>query len=393
MNSTAPSVVAGSVSAGAAASRAVGLDIYRSLAILCVLFCHLIQTEMAPGVAQGRWVDCLAVYGVELFFVLSGFLIGSILLRDLEKKGGNRATLWHFWVRRWLRTLPNFYCYLALNLLLQRKLLLGALTKLSYFVFLQNFAWPMPPLFVVSWSLSVEEWFYLLFPLVLFGAAWSFPPSRRAAGLAIATFLGLGLAARLFLLQGLDPLLGAGRMIVVYRLDAIGLGVLLAWLRRYHLPTWQRLRSAAVAGAGALLVVGMVVTICEFQERRFVAGRDGWSHTIALLLVDLSCALLLPWFSALVRVPRWLAGPADCISRLSYSLYLSNTTAMILLGGLRAKIGLGQWPGWLDALLVTVATFGLALLTYHFIEQYFLRLRDQYFGAEPPPRFVPSAKD
>src|ERR1039458_8648984 len=86
--------------------RNFGLDALRAAAIMMVLLCHMTGA-----------LKFLGIYGVELFFVLSGFLIGDILIRSAARKGRFEfKDLTEFWTRRWFRTLPNYYWFLALYL-------------------------------------------------------------------------------------------------------------------------------------------------------------------------------------------------------------------------------------------------------------------------------------
>lgn len=154
--------------------RNFGLDLLRCIAIVLVIIqhCrHLLpnKTHKAIMMLKGGF------YGVEIFFVLSGFLIGSIFLNNVILK--NEITLQsikNFWVRRWFRTIPNYYLAIFIHigtLFLLKKDLSGF--GISYFFFFQNFAWPYPDFFHASWSLSVEEWFYLTLPIMsLIGFKW-----------------------------------------------------------------------------------------------------------------------------------------------------------------------------------------------------------------------------
>src|SRR4051794_29328701 len=113
--------------------RRFGLDLVRSTAITCVLLAHMVNG-----------LEWLGVYGVEMFFSLSGYLIGGILLRDVERAG--RFRMLEFLKRRWYRTLPNYYLFLAIFFALQLvhpvdgTVTLEGLPK--YLVFLQCLAWP-----------------------------------------------------------------------------------------------------------------------------------------------------------------------------------------------------------------------------------------------------------
>src|SRR4051812_30333605 len=100
------------------AKRIFGLDIVRAMAILLVMLAHTL-----PGVQRfpvlGKVTYCCAFFGVDLFFVLSGFLIGGIVIRELENDRLNAsAGLLTFWKRRWFRTLPNYYLFLLVNVAL-----------------------------------------------------------------------------------------------------------------------------------------------------------------------------------------------------------------------------------------------------------------------------------
>jgi peptidoglycan/LPS O-acetylase OafA/YrhL len=108
-------------------------------------------------------------YGVELFFVLSGFLIGRILIR-YDSDLGNPGTVGVFYIRRWFRTLPLFWLFVVLNVLLEfqvkdHPISLGEVLEHGFF--LRTFATYHPVFFPESWSLAIEEWFYLLFPAAI----------------------------------------------------------------------------------------------------------------------------------------------------------------------------------------------------------------------------------
>src|SRR5690606_11073676 len=97
-------------------------------------------------------------YGVELFFVLSGFLIGTILLRAFRKEFGVNE-LRYFWMRRWLRTIPAYYAALAFAFWSKEAF------DPSYLILIQVPVTGNSSILPVAWSLAIEEWFYLLFPL------------------------------------------------------------------------------------------------------------------------------------------------------------------------------------------------------------------------------------
>ena len=149
--------------------RIFGLDILRALAIVCVLFAHLLW--IFPE-ARG-WTPTLMQLGgimsVELFFVLSGFLIGGLLLRMYLNPDFHRNQLRYFVIRRWFRTLPNYYLVLLINIVLF--LIFGDVLPKDlwkYFLFLQNATGSMGSFFSESWTLPIEEAAYILGPVILF---------------------------------------------------------------------------------------------------------------------------------------------------------------------------------------------------------------------------------
>ena len=148
-------------------NRVFGLDIIRAYAILQVVLIHgnLVLSNVNTGFPWVRLVE-----GVEVFFVLSGFLIGQILISTFEKKGFSAGVIMGFLKRRWFRTLPNYYLVLLVNVALVFTGLIDEEAKYinyKYLIFLQNFAHPLFGFFWESWSISVEEWFYLLFPATI----------------------------------------------------------------------------------------------------------------------------------------------------------------------------------------------------------------------------------
>ena len=146
-------------------NRIYGLDVYRAIAIVIVVMGHgiLINPDMS--------LPFPVIDGVELFFVLSGFLIGTILIRTLEEEDSfNFRSVLFFWKRRWFRTLPNYYLILLINVLLVSfEVINGDIDQFgwSFIFFTQNLYDSFYGFFWESWSLSVEEWFYIVLPLFI----------------------------------------------------------------------------------------------------------------------------------------------------------------------------------------------------------------------------------
>jgi len=144
-------------------NRILLLDLLRAIAILLVFLAHTVLSYGAPSYLAPLQ---LGGSGVDLFFLLSGWLIGSQLFKELEQYGN--IEIKRFWVRRWMRTLPAYYAVLIFTITQH------FLTKdsfefpLEHFFFIQNYGFNLH-IFTVSWSLCVEEQFYLIIaPTLLF---------------------------------------------------------------------------------------------------------------------------------------------------------------------------------------------------------------------------------
>ena len=333
------------------AGHNLGLDLLRASAILLVLICHWAgHFGYWLGVAIPPAVEALGDTGVALFFALSGFLIGRILIGIGEQRPG-WADFATFLLRRALRTLPLYLLWLALLLLAFPPRTDAMATGLRFLTLTQNLLAEMPDdyYFAVSWSLAIEEWFYLLFGAAFLAAArWL--GARRAARLVLPLFLLLPLLARL--LHGDPPSL------VPYRLDEIAYGVLMAHLDR-HGRGWLGYPRASLAIGLALMAVS-------------VAGLP--PHALGPNTLVAGCALLLPASMRLRHAPAWLAAPIRWIAGRSYALYLVHLTVLTDI------VERGLWePGWLGTpACIALAILGpavLAELSWRLLEQPVLRLR------------------
>src|SRR5579872_1853864 len=208
----------------------LGLDAARLLAVSLVLVTHwsvsfLPMLKIVPPI----WILQSSTFGVELFFVLSGFLIGGLLFEIARREPSARSWL-IFMTRRWLRTLPLYYIWLVILLLVLPAPPRPAFHLLQYATMLQNFVWPMPDShwFNESWSLAIEEWFYLLFSAVLI-ATVAATRWRHAPWIAIILFIA-GPAIARALLPFPDNFEQQIYHVAILRLDAIAYGVALAGL-------------------------------------------------------------------------------------------------------------------------------------------------------------------
>src|SRR5262245_32515456 len=149
--------------------RVASLDLVRGLAACSVAFCHYLTTN------SQLWprAETISILAVEVFFVLSGFVLAPQIIRCSQD--GRAINLMIFLVRRWMRTVPPYLLALAAISILTGQLLTGDFIR--YCLYLQNFIRQsnIADYYPVAWSLSVEEWFYVTFPLLVFIAAKATP--------------------------------------------------------------------------------------------------------------------------------------------------------------------------------------------------------------------------
>ncbi len=355
-------------------ARAPNLDAFRVVAITCVMLAHgsLLGIDSFPVL---RYVTIIfGVIGVELFFLLSGFLIG----RQLLNVGEGTQSIRNFWTRRWLRTLPNYYLFLILNWALYVYVLKRPAGEFSFFFFSHNLVLPFSTsFFAESWSLAVEEWFYFLAPLLVVALTFVFSKSRKFAvlGAMIAiiitcTFARLGVAQ--IINSSIDSAL---RKIVLLRLDALAFGVLMAWLQRYRAPTLAALARGWWRLIGAGLLITAIAYLASLTEALAFfaapAGHHRWLAPLLFTLLPISCALLL---ASAQSVPMQVHAWINLQSKWAYSTYLLHFPLLLLI--------LHYWTGHKSAVSVAIA-FGCwygttligAAIIYRWFEKPLMDLR------------------
>jgi peptidoglycan/LPS O-acetylase OafA/YrhL len=347
--------------------RVFGLDLVRATAVALVLVAHA-SYLLEPVFPAPRTFEVLAVLGVELFFVLSGFLIGGIIIDTVRR---DARWLGNFWVRRWLRTLPNYFVFLAFNVALFHLMYRRWPVFGSYVVFAQGLAWPHPQFFTEAWSLAIEEIFYLLAPVV---AMALLPFARSRARVLVLLLLAVASVAafRTEYVLARNPDWDAGvRKVSLVRLDCIVSGVIAAYAcRRWRMSTAVRTGLAASGLGGAaysawLLAVGWVRYSLVVRALFFSA-------------VPAAFAALLPLTSEIVgdSLPATVTGGTRRLALWSYSLYLTNLPVLRLVdwAGLTARTRLGCVALFAGDVAVAV---GWAALNYRWLERPIMAQRDR----------------
>lgn len=364
----------------------MGLDLLRAIAILMVLFSHTANLLPFPANINRDLFDFFGYMGVEFFFVLSGYLVGGILFVQFEKFGIHGKSIYHFWIRRWFRTLPAYYLALLVYLGLDY-FSLGVRWweypfVANYLFFGQNWFQPHPLFFPIAWSLSIEEWFYLLLPFwVMLGYHWWGSNQRKWIRWTGAILLLYPLLRILAGWNGADWDYDI-RMRVPLRFDALLMGVF-SWLflKKYVLTAMQKRRLGWMG-----ILLGLGTSAFFFMGKVPYLGGDQFlirSHYFSL--VSLAVALCIPWLSDPQReTGAWWAGIVRFISRISYSLYLSHVFSIYL-----ATTLVNKWVGGPSNGLKWIFSWGLSVLVaalmYRFYEKPMMDIRDRFSLPEPQP--------
>jgi peptidoglycan/LPS O-acetylase OafA/YrhL len=374
-------------------ARCHGLDSLRSVAILSVMSFHVYELHAAQTIPA--WLvpavkTCWA--GVDLFFVLSGYLIGLQLLRSYSNGAGSRNawhSLWIFYFKRFFRVLPAYAVVLGLYLAVP---MWREAPRISapweFATFTENFFvnYPVERAFSHVWSLCVEEHFYLVLPILVLLM------SRRATlARTVCLVTGvvlLGIAFRAFVLfHWLRPLAEHGQsFLMVYvkqiyyptysRLDGLVAGVVLALIRIFRATWWAWIaRHGHSFAAAGICLIGFALWL---TKDRFVSvnGASAWGVVFGFPLLSFGLALLVA--SAMSDngiLSRYRVPGARLIATLAFTLYLSHKGILHL--GVLALPGLSARGGLPWFLLFGASSLAAAGLLYWIVERPFMLLRDR----------------
>ena len=361
-----------------AAGRLAEVDGLRALAILAVMVHHGFAPFPVPAV---RAVATFGWAGVDLFFVISGFLIGGILMDHREAVNYYRV----FYIRRFFRIVPVYAVVLAPALLVA---LFGGQAFFKghslaeetgpaiwlHVLFLQNFGSalllaPGPRYLAPTWSLAVEEQFYLLMPTVIRHLA----PRRLPTVMLVAVLAAPVLRGALWLLFGAQATV-ACYVLLPCRWDALLLGVLCAYAVRE--ATWRGRISAnlsALRFGWIFLAAGMLGMIAVQLDRSDPSMQiAGYTWIAAFFAFTLLLATLNPP-GALCRLlrARWLKP----VATVSYAMYLFHpiVTAVVFrfcFGGAHAEAG---WKEMAASLLAMLGTGAVAWVSWRLLESKMIR--------------------
>ncbi len=366
-------------------TRIFGLDALRAMAITLVIISHATYL-LFPNTEHTLLilVRAMGAVGVDLFFVLSGFLIGGILLKKIQNNQTHFSDLHLFFKRRWLRTLPNYLVVLLLNLalvfILKKEI---PENTASYFLFSQNFATPHPHFFTEAWSLSIEEYAYLLLPILLYMLIAFFPKKEKSKiffSTTVAVILALFILKLQYYNQGeittYKQWSATFRKVVIYRLDAIYVGFLLVYIYQKYKAILNNYKWL-LAGIGIFSFLGLHAYI--YITNATPQTHLGFYVCVYSQVIQISIASIFPLIIT-INGSGVFQKIIQYISVRSYAIYLINYSLILLT--MQSFFNLETFSTLQKIaclLLYLLSTIFFSEILYRTIEQAFLRYRKTRF--------------
>jgi peptidoglycan/LPS O-acetylase OafA/YrhL len=362
------------------ADRIYGLDILRAMAILFVMIEH--GNNFLPDHIT-KYLDLLVLDGVSIFFVLSGFLIGGILIKTIEKQGLSFSSLIIFWVRRWFRTIPGYLLVLVfltiIELLFRHNFSSAIIAR--YYIFSQNIFYDHPYWFKEAWSLSVEEWFYISVPLVIFFLGKIKILNGQNTLMLTAIFILFAVTLfRFYRFSHINTTTiidvttywdQSFRKQVATRLDALMYGIIGAYILNFNAVIWKKFKVP-------FFYAGILILLT--QKLFFVSNELTFYNCVLSFLVNaLGTLMLLPFLSEYKNGKGFVFNCISSIAMISYAMYLLNLSVVseIILPQLD-KLHLGYAiSAILKYSLFWIITILLSIIFYKYYERPAMLLREK----------------
>jgi peptidoglycan/LPS O-acetylase OafA/YrhL len=349
--------------------RVAALDLLRGIAALAVAIPHFVMLNAASDPAE-----IVSVLAVEVFFVLSGFVLGPQILRCLHS--GQAGDLGIFLARRWMRTIPPYLFALALISVIVGHVELADLVRYALYVenlFAQD---NVTDYFPVAWSLSIEEWFYIAFPGLLMIAAWRFRNHRDGFAVLVALCFIAVITVLRQLFGDLDDWGPSVRRVVAFRVDSIAYGFLLYMFvlhRGRRASNWPAAPFNQAAAAVLFIVAASVAGVLTWRIETVHSHTAETLFPFAAAGFGISAILLA--YSVRHPFQRSPALTACCafLGRVSYSLYLFHLSVAMTIAPHLAGLSLAvQVAVYLGICIALSAAF------YYIFERPILAMRPGY---------------
>jgi peptidoglycan/LPS O-acetylase OafA/YrhL len=371
--------------------RIFGLDLMRAFAIVWVLYVHcayivypFFPKNMEVVYNYLNWMG--GYYSVDLFFVLSGFLIGSLFVEEFIVDAIRNVSkqINYFWIKRWFRTLPNYYLFIILNVVvyyfISNKNYLYLVPKYAFF--LQKLK-PTDELvmFGVSWSLAIEEWFYLFLPGIFLLLYKITTNKKLSFGVPLALMFIVPLVMKVCYITtharyGMHD--EFFKFTTFARLDPIGYGVLFAYV--WHTD----LRSYLLKNKNKLALTGLIVFfIAIVYSFLFLAKpvQNSIAYSFISSISSIALFLQIPYLIEFKPFKnKIVCRVIETLSKISYSMYLCHILVLELVeyfskGMVLFDSNIGRL---IKILLIYTISILFSLLLYKKFEKPFLNLRRKF---------------
>jgi peptidoglycan/LPS O-acetylase OafA/YrhL len=367
--------------------RSKAIDILRALAITLVCFCrHIPPCPAGPDwvhrffhavtviLERGGWI------GVDIFFVLSGFLVSGLLFREHQKYGNILG--FRFLIRRGFKIYPSFWLLIALTALVgffhHRNPLIQTIAELT---FTQNY---FPGLWWHTWSLAVEEHFYLLLVLFLIFLTRSREDNPfRSIPKAFVVLATLTLLARVATAYTHEYSNQISLFPSHLRIDSLFFGVLISYYYHYNTSTFARF---AHRWKWYLIAFGIIALIPPFL---FSIEKAPFVYTIGLTLLYAGSGCLLMVCSVISLPASRAANLVAYVGSHSYSIYLWAGAISSWLMPFLAKMLAPHWSWPVGVSCYVLSTLALGISMALFVEFPMLKIRDRWFPSRSSQFGVP----
>lgn len=354
--------------------RRRSLDLLRFLAVILVLFRHYDASNVSMANEHGymfvQHLQRIGWIGVDLFFVLSGFLVSNLIFEEIDKTGN--FSIARFVIRRGFKIYPSFYFFIFVTgvlLYLKGELTVSAL--LAEIVYLQNY---FNGMWNHTWSLAVEEHFYLFLALT-FSCFLRF--KSKVVGNQDFQFILISLILLSICLKILYSYRSMIDIESAYfthlRIDSLLVGVFLTWLYRYRpiiFAWWAKYVSIFVF----LIMSPMALAVAEKGAYDVIQLKYGfvllyvYFGNLLMMLVQFENGLRYRIFDLPVKIGVY-----------SYSIYLWHIPVKFLFTGFIARhVSLGYWTNLFGYLIVCI---GLGYVLYRLVEYPMLIIRNKFYPA------------
>jgi peptidoglycan/LPS O-acetylase OafA/YrhL len=346
--------------------RIHSLDFLRGLAVLLVLFRHLPNEEKSGPL---HFVQSIGWTGVDLFFVLSGFLISGLLFTEFNRTG--KLDVKRFWLRRGMKIWPSYFLTYGLAMIatvVATRDFSLLISRIPNYIFVQNYMDPAIR-WTHSWSIAIEEHFYFGLPLLLLYLLSK--KFKNLPGIALLVCAGV-LLQRVLLFLLTDFKWGNFYYPSHLRIDSLSFGVLLGYLFYYKRELFMRIGRfwPYFIAATPLIVLAYV----------FPLEQSAFSYTVGFTIFYLMfgglvvAARVHPQFGS--RGPQWLL---SWMGIYSYTIYLAHSVVYELPGSSSLRLMIISKFGTAgDQFAFIVSSILLGVIISHLIERPFLRLRAKW---------------